>query len=353
MNQLRLLGATALVLMISAGTASADGQIVVNSFGGEFQNAQREAFFGPFQAATGITLLEDSGASLGTIKAAVTSGNVQWDLIMVASGDYPALVNEGLIESIDYSKLDPSIIDQLLPDAKLPSAIVGHFYACGIAYRTDLSVEGHPTNWAEFWDTERFPGPRSLPRADYWVPAWEAALLADGVAKEELYPLDFDRALGSFDKIKSSVSVWYNDTAAGVQALVGGEVDYAFLCHNRVVAARGEGASVDVEHNEAILLSDMWVIPKGAPNLDNVPAFLNFYSQAEPQAKLTGLQPVAPANSKSYDLLDAAVAADLSTAPQNVVGMVPQNGEFWGQAAPDGRSMRDYSIDLFDNWYGQ
>ncbi|MFC7397901.1 ABC transporter substrate-binding protein [Chelatococcus sp. GCM10030263] len=349
-NLKRVLGSIAFLFV--AGSASAAEQIVVNSFGGEFQAAQKKAFFEPFQKATSIVVKEDSGASVGTIKATVLAGDPRWDLIMIASGDYPTLVKEGLIETIDYDKMDPGVVAELLPDARKPSAVVGHFYACGIAYRTDLKTKGHPTSWAEFWDTKRFPGPRALPKADYWVPAWEAALLADGVKREELYPLDFKRALKSLDKIKDSVQVWYSDTAAGVQALVSGEADYAFLCHNRVVAARNQGAPVDVEHNEAILLSDMWVVPKGAKNKDNIWKFLSFYMTGAPQIELMKMQPVAPSNGKAYAMIAPDIAKDLATSPQNVVKMVPSNAEFWGTEAPGG-SQRDYSIKLFEDWFGR
>jgi len=53
----------------------------------------------------------------------------------------------------------------------------------------------------------------------------EEALLADGVAKDKLYPLDIDRAFRSLDKIKKDVAVWWTGGAQTSQMLKTGEVD--------------------------------------------------------------------------------------------------------------------------------
>ena len=64
------------------------------------------------------------------------------------------------------------------------------FSAYGIimAYRTDVYKKETPTGWADFWDTAKYPGKRSMDANLGDGSVLEAALLADGVAIDKLYP---------------------------------------------------------------------------------------------------------------------------------------------------------------------
>ena len=54
-----------------------------------------------------------------------------------------------------------------------------------IAYRKDTFGDNGPSNWAEFWDLENFPGKRGMHgKVNYNL---EAALMADGVPMQEVY----------------------------------------------------------------------------------------------------------------------------------------------------------------------
>lgn len=78
-----------------------------------------------------------------------------------------------------------------------------------IAYNKE-ALDKAPSGWDDFWDVEAFPGPRGLPDTgdrDWWVPV--VALLADGVAPDDLFPLDLDRAYAKLDEIKPHIDVWW------------------------------------------------------------------------------------------------------------------------------------------------
>ena len=47
------------------------GEVRVQSWGGAFQDAQREAYFQPFQELSGITVIESEGPDISKIKAMV------------------------------------------------------------------------------------------------------------------------------------------------------------------------------------------------------------------------------------------------------------------------------------------
>ena len=63
-----------------AARAQRGKSIVVVSFGGTYQDAQRKAYYEPFEAATGIKVVEDTIATAAKLKAMVDSKNVTWDV---------------------------------------------------------------------------------------------------------------------------------------------------------------------------------------------------------------------------------------------------------------------------------
>lgn len=152
--------------------AKADDKLVFVSYGGTYWAAQAEAFAKPFAKKEGITLVSDSGPNLAKIKAMVEAGAVQWDVVDVTEADYINLVKQNLLEPIDYSVFDPKTLAALDERDRLKYGVTSVLYTFGIAYRADLGRPTHPTNWAEFWDTKKFPGPRALPAGSSIDPPW-------------------------------------------------------------------------------------------------------------------------------------------------------------------------------------
>ena len=73
-------------------------------------------------------------------------------------------------------------------------------YGVVLGYNTDATAGQVPEGWADFFDTAKFPGKRGF--WDYSAGGiFEFALLADGVAPADLYPLDLERATAKLDTI--------------------------------------------------------------------------------------------------------------------------------------------------------
>ncbi|MFX7784760.1 extracellular solute-binding protein, partial [Acinetobacter baumannii] len=73
----------------------------------------------------------------------------------------------------------------------------------------------------------------------------EAALIADGVPMDQLYPLDLDRAFKKLDQIKSHISLWWTTGAQSVDVIASGEVDMGVAWDSRVSASRLAGQPVE------------------------------------------------------------------------------------------------------------
>ena len=139
--------------------------------------------------------------------------------------------------------------------------------------------KGGPQSWADFFDVAKFPGPRSLPDTgdrDWWVPL--AALMADGVPRDKLFPMDVDRAYKKLDTIKKHVAAWWKSGDNSMQILRGGDAVMSMLYSSRAVPLAKSG-EFDFTWNGAIRDTGNWAVLKGGPNTANAIKFLDFFVQ--------------------------------------------------------------------------
>jgi len=319
--------------------ASSDDTLVVVSWGGSYQEAQRKAFFTPFEEEYGVTILDSGDMDFAKIQAMAESGNMEWDVCDDETFGVFRGARLGLLEPIDYSRFENT--DDIIADAMFEYGIVTIFYSDVIAYNTDVYPTGtHPQSWADFWDVEKFPGRRGL--YDYVSPALEQALMADGVPLDEVYPLDAERGFASLDKIRDNI-VWWEAGAQPAQLLSDGELDICSAWNGRIWTVAQEGAPVAVEYNQGILESDSWIIPKGAPHLELAQEFVAFASRADRQAEFAQLIPYGPVNKKAFDFIPEDMAPEVPTYPDNLERQLVKDYEWVGENI-------DPLIEEFESW---
>jgi putative spermidine/putrescine transport system substrate-binding protein len=314
----------AFVFGMAAGT-SAQEEIVVCVWGGEFSKTQRTAFFDPFEKETGIKVKTVSFPEFAKMKAQVTSGNIEWDVVDSEKKWLIRGAKEGLFEPLDYSVIDTK---ELLPGSVDPHGVASYSYAHPIVYNTKKYTEqNHPRNWAEFWDASKFPGPRSL----YNNPAisLEQALLADGVSPDKLYPLDVERAFKSLDRIKPHILTWFKSITQAAQLMSQQEVDFISSSHARMYFIMKQGASVGIEMNQAITDQTWWTVLKGTKHKSSAMKLIQHITRAKPQAEWVNLYPMAVSNRHAYSLIKPEVLPYLPTSPQNINKIVWLNSEWW------------------------
>lgn len=294
------------------------GELVIVSWGGSFQDAQREAYWGPFSEETGVVITEDTGPQIDRSMAAVQSGNIEYDITATNPTFYMIGVENDLWEPIDYSYFDEETLAQLPDWAKLEYGVAEIVYSRILSYDKRAFPDGtsHPTTWAEFWDVETFPGMRTLPTCSMPASVPEIALLADGVPPEEVYPIDIDRAIDKLRELKPYV-IWHNTEAHGVQLLVDQEAVFGYNANGRVQVLIDAGVNLGIEWGQALWKFDIWYVLKGAPNKDNAMKLIAYASQPVPQAEMARLTGYSPTNSVALDLLDEAAKVKLTTYAPN------------------------------------
>lgn len=307
-----------------ANAAKDSGKIVVVSWGGDYQAAQQKAMFEPFKKDTNIQLVEDSPVNLGKLKSMVQSGNVQWDVVDVLGADVPKLVAEGLLEPIDYSIVDKK---DLLETAANQYAVDIDYYSTVLSYNKDKFAGSQtPKSWNDFFDKDKFQGKRAMYKSP--ITTLEIALLADGVDPKKLYPLDVQRAFNKLDKIKDQI-IWWEQGAQPVQLLADKEVVLAAAWNGRISGATSKGQPLAFSYEQGILDAESWVVPKGSKNKSTAMKFINYASQAKPQAELLKVIPYGPTNKKSFELMDANYAKTLPTYPDNLSKQILLDTKWW------------------------
>lgn len=329
---IRPIAALAAALAGLAGTAHAD--LTVISFGGASQKAQDKAYYQPFAATGSKVVAGEYNGEQAKIKAMVEAKNVTWDVVEVESPELVRGCEEGLYEKLDYAKIGNKA--DFVPEAVTECGIGTFVWSTVLAYNAD-KVKTAPTSWADFWDTKKFPGKRSLRKgAKYTL---EFALLADGVAPADVYKVlatkeGVNRAFAKLDQLKPSIQ-WWEAGAQPPQLLAAGDVVMSSAYNGRIAAAQKEGKNLKIVWNGSIYDFDFWAIPKGSPQKDAAYKFIQFASKPENQRVYSSEIPYGPTNKAAVGGMDPAVAAGLPTAPANLAGAFATNTQFWVEYGED------------------
>ncbi|BCG04050.1 dehydrogenase (plasmid) [Paraburkholderia sp. PGU19] len=320
-------GALAVAGMMPLAARAQTKQIVVSDPGGPYTSAYREAFYDPFEKATGIKVVSVARESqpVAQFAAMVQTKNYVWDVTtLTLSADIPYLEAKGLLEPIGLKASD---YPDIMPEAITPNWLGVDVYSTVLAYRADKFKDNGPKSWADFWDVKKFPGRRCLRRSP--LDTLEQALLADGVPLDKLYPLDVDRAFKSLDRIKPHINIWWTSGAQAMQAIQSGDVDMISTWNGRAQAAKDSGAPVTIVWNQGLYSIEGWGIPKGTPHADAAKQFVRFCADAKRQAGLTRTLAYGPTNKKSFETISKERATLLPTASDNIKDMKLPSPQWW------------------------
>src|SRR5690349_3472034 len=104
--------------------AKADkGELVVVSWGGDYDDALRELVGAPFEKATGIKVKFDTPPENAKVKAMVEAKNVAWDVLLTDIPAVLSLAKDKLLEPLDYAALDKKVVDAIPKELQHPYAV--------------------------------------------------------------------------------------------------------------------------------------------------------------------------------------------------------------------------------------
>lgn len=323
-----LLGAVGLAALIAGcgGSGSGgEGTFTFVAYGGTTQQNVSNVFVKPFAEEKGITLLEEN-VDLAKLEAQEKNEDVTWDAVNLE----PWISNRSCAEG-NATPLDTNVVEV----SKLPAEFHGKCwmaawsYSFVLAYNTE-KLEKAPTSWADFFDTKNFPGKRGL-----WSypegAQLEAALMAEGVPKNELYPLDVPRAIKKLESIKSEV-VFSESLQEMVQQLASGETSMAIVLSGRVAQLIKQGKPLGIDWHDQVVGPDSYMIPKGAPDAKMSMELLNSMLDTGSLVKFAKVQFYGPATKEAQEELASDPDCELiNTCGGKLADGVVFDTKYWEQ----------------------
>ena len=283
---------------------AAANELVLVNWGGDAIKAYDEAYGKPFLAETGITVKEDgTGPTEGAIAAQVKSGKPTWDLVDADPFSAMTLGKQGMCEPIDYNVVDKK---KMREGFGWEYAASTYFYSYVIAYDSKKYGDNVPTGMKDFFDVDKFPGKRSMYK---WGSAmWEAALLADGVAPDKLYPLDLDRAHAKIKAFKDNVVSFWGGGADSQSVLLNGDASMAIVWSTRAGLIEADsGGQIKFVWDQGLLSPGALAVVKGNPGgKDNAMKFIASAQDPKKQLVIFDMLGQGPANPAA----DALIPAD-------------------------------------------
>ena len=320
------------VAFAAAGSSSAQSalpfkgvHLTAVNFGGVIDTAERNAWEIPFGKLTGATFSDDL-QDYAKLQAQVESGDVTWNL----SDTDAFFANE------ECGKLfvprDPKIVTSL--SNALPGSVTNK---CGVptlaattllAYNTADFKKNPPTTWADFFNTKKYPGKRSV-----WnyvlngVP--EAALLADGVSPAHLYPLDVSRAFKKLQTIKSDI-LFATTLGQQQQQVASGQASMAMIFTGRLEGAVASGAKWAPVWNQNMRIWDNEAVVKGSANVKASMAFLEYLLKSSVQNAIVKYVPYTSMVKGPPPKTDALTKRFLATSQEYKEGL-NVDSTWWAQ----------------------
>jgi mannopine transport system substrate-binding protein len=269
----------AAVLPSPRSARAAGGEVIIATTGGLMTTSLQTHFYKRFEAETGIKVravaieLPDQWARA---IAGARTGSVPFDVVTATPPDL--IQHAEILQTLDCAAM-PGIAAHALPGSCTSKGIIRTVGGMALTWSKKAFPNGGPQSWTDFFDVAKFPGPRSLPDTgdrEWWVPL--AALMADGVPRDKLFPMDLDRAYKKLDTIKKNVAAWWKSGDNSMQILRGGDAVMSMLYSSRAVPLAKSG-EFDFTWNGAIRDTGNWAVLKGSPNMQNGLKFLDFFVQ--------------------------------------------------------------------------
>ena len=315
-----------LTLLKGSRPAHAQGRpLTFCSWGGALSELEKTTLVDPFAKMKKIEVAYASPTNYAKIKAMVEGGAPEWDFVTVGG----RFLDEGkdLIVPLDMS---------LIPNAKnldpgwvTPRGIVTSTGATIIAWNTKAFPSGKaPNSWKDFWDVKNFPGPRGLYKQLYYN--YEAAMLAAGTPRNQVYPVTDEKMKLAFDKlreIKPNVKVWWSAGAQPSQLLSSGELALCSAWTGRILAVMKENAPVAMTYDDGIAWGNFWVVLKGSPQAKVAMEAINYAISDEAQLRLLDAGIYGPSLGRAAAKATPEQQKILVTSPENVKKMLIINEE--------------------------
>ncbi|HEV7368236.1 ABC transporter substrate-binding protein [Arenibaculum sp.] len=285
----------AAALLAGIGGAEAQQKIVLQSWGGTWGDAMKEAWFEPFEKETGIQVeLRPQGSMMDALAKLVAQKD-RMDVDLWITGMTPtALADEaGILETIPRGKLTNA---EHLPDALIGDKYVGVWNTIyGVAYNKE-TVPFPITKWSDLLD-ERLAGQVGIPHATGY--GGKFILLLGWLGGGDVD--NIDPAFEVAAQLKPNIGIISKSDPEAIKFLTSGEVDVAAMMPpGNFVQIREAGPQFEFVAPEPFVPANFnnFALLKG-PNTEAAVKFIDFAISKQAQEELARRVLVIPANTQA------------------------------------------------------
>jgi putative spermidine/putrescine transport system substrate-binding protein len=334
---LTLLAAAPVAGKLTSAEAATKELVLVN-WGGDSRPAYAKVFGDPFEAASGIKVVQDgSGPLPSKVRAMVQSGKVTWDLLDFDASKAVVLDEEGLLEPIDYAIVDKN---KVYPGWAYKAGVASYIYSCVLCFDTSKFAGTKPNSWKDFWDVKAFPGQRAVRKTPEGQ--IEACMMAAGRSIKDVYPIDLDLAVSKVREIKSHLIAWTTGSQSQ-DVLRNGEVTMCNLWHSRAATLYKESnGRFDWTWNQGLMNVDVWGVPKNNPaGREAAMKFIAFAQDPARQVELLAILGNGPVNPAAAALVPEAIKRFDPTQPNHRAVQAELNADWWNAPSGKGNKTND------------
>jgi putative spermidine/putrescine transport system substrate-binding protein len=299
------------------GDTEASGPLVIGGWGGRFTEATQEYLTGPFSEETGIEaeFVDAPGEQVARLSAMVQSDRVEWDAVdsLDPSAAFVAF-HEGLAaEMPDEVRAE---LEEYVPADRITEYGMTFSSNAFVLGCNEDVAEACPSTPEEFFDLNRFPGDRAM--IDRPFIALTYALAADGVAPEDMFPMDLDRAFNKLGEIKDAVKVWYSAGDQMEQIVRDEQVSMGLLWSGRAYNVLDQGTNLAISWEGAVHEPGQWFVVADSENQEAAwDLITHIASNPEGQGTWSSEMSYGIANLDAFDLMGEEEASRLPDWPEN------------------------------------
>lgn len=272
-----------------------------------------------FEESSGIEVQYDLFADNDELFAKLRGGNPGYDVIVPTNDYVERMVVGEMLMKLDHSKI-PNIANI---DAKFmdPAFDPGREYSLpymwgtiGIGYRKS-AVDGIPSSWNDVMTSDKYAGRIAFLSEPQTV--LQMALKTMGKSLNDWSDENIAAAEKMISQQKDRIVAFAPDN--GQDLLLAGEVDLAMEWNGDILQIMEEDDDIGyvVPDEGTLIWEDTLCIPKGAPNVENAHALINFLLDAQVGADIANYVYYATPNAASKALMSEAYTGNPAIYPSD------------------------------------
>ena len=305
--------------------------LTVASWGGAYTQAQKLAFFKPFQDESGIEIkIVSHKGRIATVVGKTDSSPAGWDLVDLDEMTLKAGCSNGT-----FARIEPDSLATLNSGEAKSDFIKGSLQECGIAsgawssaivYDKRAYKKTTPKKAVDFFDLKKFPGKRAIPRTAKYIA--ELALIADGVELDKVYTTlatesGLERVFKQLEKLEGHI-LWWDRAYQPTNILARQDAAMALAFNGRIFSAIvADNKPFGIVWDAQMYHLDYWAVPKASTHRRASLDFIAFAMRPESLARLASWFPYGPVRKSAVELvgkhpeINVDMKAFLPTAPGN------------------------------------